>query len=306
MKPAFLVVGDVITDIAVQLREPVAWGADTWSTVQPRAGGSAANAAAWLAVAGADVVFVGRVGSDVFADFHRQELGRLGVEARLAVDLLLPTGSIVVLINADGERTMLTDRGANLDLRPADLPGRLFRKDRALYITGYSLFETGVREAGLHALDLARRTGMTIAIDPSNHVQLADVGPDRFFAWTQGTKFLFPNLAEGRALTGLTDPGAMARALAVRYEEVVLTMGAEGGLWCRRNEETTRVPAMTGPVVDTTGAGDAFAAGFLTSRLTGGSPREALAAGAGLAGQVVSQIGARPDLATGSLRPRAH
>jgi sugar/nucleoside kinase (ribokinase family) len=305
VKPAVLVVGDVITDISVQLREPVAWGTDTRSTVQPRAGGSAANAAAWMAVAEAEVVFVGRVGNDVFADFHRQELGRLGVETRLAVDLLLPTGSIVVLVNAEGERTMLTDRGANLDLRPDDLPARLFRKGDTLYITGYSLFEPGVREAGLHALDLARRSGMTVAIDPSNHLQLQGVGPDRFFAWTKGADYLFPNLTEGKALTGHGDPETMARSLADRYGEVVLTMGAEGALWCRREEAIVRVAAESVPVVDTTGAGDAFAAGFLASRLSGGSPGEALAAGSSLAGRVVSQIGARPGDITGTPRPRA-
>ncbi len=305
MKPAILAVGDVITDIAVQLREPVVWGTDTRSSVQPRAGGSAANAAAWMAVAGAEVVFAGRVGNDVFADFHRQELGRLGVDARLSVDLLLPTGSIVVLVNTDGERTMLTDRGANLDLRSDDLPGRLFRKDRCLYITGYSFFEPGVREAGLYAIDQARHHRMNIAVDPSNHPQLLEIGPDRFFEWTEGADYLFPNLAEGNSLTGHADPEAMARALAQRYGEVALTLGPAGALWCRGEEEIVRVPAETVRVVDTTGAGDAFAAGFLTARLAGGSPREALTAGSVLAGRVVSQIGARPDSITGIPRPRA-
>jgi sugar/nucleoside kinase (ribokinase family) len=248
-----------------------------------------------MAAAGAEVTFVGKVGNDVFADFHRQELGRRGVETRLAVDRLLPTGSIVVLVNADGERTMLTDRGANLTLRPDDLPDRTFKRGGTLYITGYSLFEPGIREAGLRAIRLARNNGMTLAVDPSNHRQIAEIRPDQFIEWTKGADFLFPNLMEGSALTGERDPEAIVRSLARRYHEVALTMGADGALWCGGEEEIIPMPAVPVPVVDTTGAGDAFAAGFLTSRLAGSSPGEALAAGTSLAGRVVAQTGARPD-----------
>jgi sugar/nucleoside kinase (ribokinase family) len=100
---------------------------------------------------------------------------------------------------------------------------------------------------------------------------------------------------EGSALTGERDPEAIVRSLARRYHEVALTMGADGALWCGGEEEIIPMPAVPVPVVDTTGAGDAFAAGFLTSRLAGSSPGEALAAGTSLAGRVVAQTGARPD-----------
>ena len=131
----------------------------------------------------------------MFAAFHRQELKRVGVEPHLLVDAVLPTGSIVVLVNTDGERTMLTDRGANLNLQPVDLPAALFSAKGSLYITGYSFFETAVREAGLHALDLARKAGLVVAVDPSSDPQLAEVGPQTFLQWTEGADFLFPNLA---------------------------------------------------------------------------------------------------------------
>lgn len=291
--PSVLVVGDVITDIAVRLGEEVVWGSDTRSAIQTRSGGSAANAAAWLATAGARVRFVGKVGDDVFAAFHRSELERVGVEALLRVDPDHPTGSIVVLIDLDGERTMLTDRGANLHLSPDDLTPDLFVGRDALYITGYSFFEPGVREAGLRAVKAAREAGMAVAVDPSSHPFLSEVGSDAFFRWTGGADFLFPNRDEARALAGEGEPEDMARRLARHYGQVVMTLGDRGALW----SSTGELVALQGEsvaVVDTTGAGDAFAAGFLASRLAGSSPRDALTVGAALAARVIAGVGARP------------
>jgi sugar/nucleoside kinase (ribokinase family) len=303
--PSVLVVGDVITDVAVRLAEPIAWGTDTRSTIQVAAGGSAANVAAWLAVAGATVIFVGRVGNDVFAEYHRRELSRWGVETRFSVDPALPTGSIVVLVGAEGERTMLTDRGANLRLAPSDLPTQLFQRQDALYVTGYSLFEPAVRETALHALTEARRAHLRVALDPSAHPLLAEVGPEQFMAWTAGADYLFPNRAEAAALTGLGEPGEMGQALARRYGEVALTLGPAGAGWFRKGEEPVAVPARPARVVDTTGAGDAFAAGFLAARLSGNTPAESLSAGISLATRVVEQVGARPSASTDTLRRHA-
>src|SRR5579884_943416 len=108
-----IVVGDVMTDLIVRLREPIAAASDTRSSIETRAGGSGANVAAWLATAGVAVHFVGRVGADVFGAYHLEELRRCGVIPHLAVDQQRPTGSIVVLVDPAGERSMLTDRGAN-------------------------------------------------------------------------------------------------------------------------------------------------------------------------------------------------
>jgi sugar/nucleoside kinase (ribokinase family) len=146
---------------------------------------------------------------------------------------------------------------------------------------------------------------MRVALDPSSHPLLDEVGAETFFAWTEGVDYVFPNLAEGRALTGRDTPEEMARDLAGRYGEVILTCGAEGALWCSRGAEIVAVPAMPGPVVDTTGAGDAFAAGFLAARLEDSNAAEALAAGARLARRVVSQVGARPAHPTRDGRARS-
>src|SRR6201995_3270214 len=117
-----LVCGDVINDLLVKPFDGLeSWpGSDILSTISARPGGAAANQAAWMAHLGADVTFVGRAGArDV--TYHRRELARAGVRARLAADQEAETGSIVIMVAPDGERTMFTDRGANLRLRRADV-----------------------------------------------------------------------------------------------------------------------------------------------------------------------------------------
>src|SRR4051812_23454411 len=113
-----------MTDIVVRPEGPVALGSDRRATIRTLPGGAGANQAAWLATEGISVVFAGRVGSP---DHERQAqlLADCGVDARLAVDDELPTGALVTLLSPDGERSFLTDRGANLRLCRADLPGAL-------------------------------------------------------------------------------------------------------------------------------------------------------------------------------------
>ena len=118
-----MVCGDVINDVLVKPHDGTAAGSDTRAEIRACPGGSAANQAAWMAHLGAEVTFAGRVGARD-AEYHRQELARAGVRAHLAADAAAGTGSIVIMVARDGERTMFTDRGANLRLRRPDVPGR--------------------------------------------------------------------------------------------------------------------------------------------------------------------------------------
>lgn len=230
-----LVCGDVINDIVVQARGPLAHGEDNPATIRRRPGGSAANQAVWMATLGLDVVFAGRVGAQD-AEFHRRELARSGVEPHLAVDESAATGSIVVLVGPDGERTMITDRGANLGLRPADVPAALFDDVALLHLTGYSFFAAGPRAA---------------------------------------------------------DPAQMAASLARHYGVVVVKLGAAGAMVATGQLPPARISPRPGTVRDTTGAGDAFCAGFLARWLTGGGVSAAAKAGAAAA-LAVSGLGGRP------------
>src|SRR5690349_16861503 len=119
--PRIIVLGDVVTDIIVQQAEKLVKASDTPSTIAIRPGGSAANLASWLATTGLEVHFIGRVGYDPFGVFHQAELEKFGVTPHLAFDSLRPTGTIVVLVEPEnGERHMLSDRGANRQLSRND------------------------------------------------------------------------------------------------------------------------------------------------------------------------------------------
>jgi sugar/nucleoside kinase (ribokinase family) len=287
-----VVLGDVMVDVVARLAGPVAVGSDSEASVSFGGGGSAANVAAWLAFAGVKrPALVGRIGDDARGAAAAEELRAGGVDARLTLDDGHPTGTCVVLVAPGGERSMLPDPGANLALTPADLPDSLLERGGHLHVSGYSLVRSGPRPAARAAIERARAAGMTVSVDPSSAALL---NPD-FLSHAAGATLLLPNVDEAAALTGLSDLGAAARSLASRFPEVVVKLGAEGALWANgSDEERVPVAAPAGPVVDTTGAGDAFAAGLLAARAGGASPAEALTAACTLAAQAVVTPGARP------------
>ncbi len=199
--PRVLVVGDVINDILAVVRGPLRHGQDNTATIRTRAGGSAANQAAWLASLGVDVAFAGRAGA-ADAAFHRQELARFGVEPHLAADESAPTGSIVVLTGPDGERTMITSRGANLNLCQADVPAALLDGADLLHLTGYTLFEPGTRAVARGLIAEAGRRGIPFTVDPGSAAFLGALGPGEFLGWTSTAAVCFPNHDEAVVLAG--------------------------------------------------------------------------------------------------------
>jgi sugar/nucleoside kinase (ribokinase family) len=279
-----VVVGDLMVDVVAALPGPLSHGSDTPATITQSHGGSGANVAAWLAAAGADAAFAGRVGEDPFGDAAVAALA--GVERAVERDPARPTGTCIVLVHPGGERTMIPDAGANEALELRDLPA-----GRHLHLTGYTLLRDGSRPAALRALALARERGMTVSVDPSSAAPLA--AAPAFLEWVAGASLLVPNADEARVLTGEADPERAARALAGGRREVVVTLGPQGALWTD-GERVERAPALAAEAVDTTGAGDAFAAGLLAARAAGAEPAEQLARGCALAAAAVAVPGARP------------
>jgi ribokinase len=286
-----VVLGDVMVDVVARLSGPLAAASDAPAEIRFHGGGSAANAAAWLAAAGSEPVLVGSVGDDERGRHAREELRLAGVDTRLAVDPELPTGTCVVLVGADGERTMVPDAGANDALMDADLADELLGAGGHLHVAGYALLRVGSRPAARGGIRRALKAGMSVSVDPSSSALLSA----EFLDWADGAGLLLPNAPEAEALTGLADPEQAARVLAERFPEVVVTLGPEGALWTD-GAEVLRVPApRVERVTDSTGAGDAFAAGLLSARMAGAPIAEALAAGCGLAARAVTQVGARPN-----------
>lgn len=293
--------GDVMTDVVAMLRRPLAHGSDSPAPIRTAPGGAAANTAAWLGVThGAPVRLVARVGQDPAGTAAVAVLDALGVRCHVAVDPARPTGTCIVLVEPGGERTMVPDAGANAGLAPEDVPVDLLGPHAHLHLSGYALLDPGSRDAARHALTVARERGASCSVDPASAGPLAAIGPRTFLEWVDGVDGVLANQDEARVLTGEVDPEAAARALTATAREVVVKLGAEGALWCGGSSpEVVRVSAEPVEAVDTTGAGDAFAAGWLAARLSGAEPADALTAGCRLAAQVVAQIGTRP------LPPRA-
>ncbi len=282
-----------MTDVIVRPEGPVARGSDRRASITVQPGGSAANQAAWLASCGAGVDFVARVGA---ADFEREtaRFKAMGVTPHLVGDPVHETGRLIALIDPDGERSFLTDRGANEALEAYDISDALIANACHISLSGYSFFTPSTRAA---VLDVMRRAGgKPISVDAASAEFLREVGADNFLAWTQGATILFPNEEEAAVLAGSTDPETQGERLAKHYPIVVIKRGAAGAealdggrRWC--------VNAPKIEAVDTTGAGDAFVAGFLAARLSGADIPIALERAAA-AGAIASTIvGGRPQTA---------
>lgn len=280
-------VGDVMVDVVAKLPGPLAFGSDTPAQIGIYGGGAAANVAAWLVEAGSSATFIGRIGDDAFGLRVVEELTAAGVEPLVTIDPVLPTGTCIVLVNEQGERTMVPCAGANDASSDADL---LPASADWFYLSGYGLLNAGSRPFARAALDVARARGWSIAIDAASSAPLAAVGPTAFLEWIGTDVLLFANTDEAFVLTGLTDPAAAAVALAQRCGVAVVKRGVAGAVWSD-GTDVRSVPAVTTSVIDSTGAGDAFAAGFLAAD---GDADAALDLAVRLAARAVSRVGARP------------
>lgn len=287
-----LVVGDVMTDIVVRPTGPLVRGSDRRATIWSVPGGSGANQAVWLASLGVETTFVGRVGA---VDVARTaaHLRSFGVEPVLAADPTRASGTLVSLVDPDGERSFLTDRGANDGLQRADLPDSLLDDLGLLHVSGYALVAPGPRAAVLDLLGRARARDVAVTIDPSSTAFLEEVGPQCFLAWTEGAALCFPNHAEAATLTGSDDPVRQRAMLGRHYEACVIKRGASGAEFSN-GDRLFLSPATAADCVDATGAGDAFLAGFLAALLKG-EPLETCLEQANIAGaQATTHFGGQP------------
>ncbi|MCB0995836.1 MAG: hypothetical protein KDB21_12135 [Acidimicrobiales bacterium] len=291
--PRVLVVGDVIADVIVRPDGPLVRGTDRQAEIELRPGGSGANTAAWLGYLGAHVRFAGRVGA-ADADAIAAELAVHAVDARLGADPDHQTGRIVAIVDTDGERSFFTDRGANTHLAALDLAPELLDGTTHLHVSGYSLFEPGPRAAVLELAERATERGISVSVDPSSAAFLREVGPAAFLEWTSEWSLCVANADEAAVLTSRSEPDEALGALVERYESVVMKLGADGALAQTRSGERSRHPSEATDVVDTTGAGDAAAAGFLRARLGSAPLDEALRAAMSAAAVAVATLGGRP------------
>ena len=292
MRPQRLVIiGDVMLDVVVRPLGPVAPTSDTASEVQLSRGGSGANIAVAAAELGGDVFYVGAAGDDAGAHSFIDDLARAGVSAQIEVTPS-STGVVVALVAADGQRAMLTDRGANRRLSLDHVMSCLADPFDHLHVSGYTLLDDATRGAGVAALRTAKSRGMSTSVDVCSVAPLRAMSTATFLAATAGATWLFANEEEALALSATHDVELALDRLSSSFDEVVVTRGPLGAL-VRVGTARFIAPSVSRGIVDTTGAGDAATGAYLTSRLNGSSIEQSLDVAMQSAANVVRGLGAR-------------
>jgi ribokinase len=292
----FFCLGDLMVDVVARLFGPLAEGSDSPGVISYVGGGSAANTAAWLTRVGETTTFIGAIGDDPAGQSQVESLHRLGVDVRFRVDLTRPTGTCLVLVAPTGERTMVPDPGANLSLLEHDVPIDEFRAGDHLHVSGYALLRDS-RDAALHALSAARATGVTVSVGAASAAPLELLGAEGFLGMVPDDALLFANEREAGVLVGRSGgAGDLAQRLATGGRAAVVTAGSGEAAWAADGHVATMAAEpLSRPELDTTGAGDAFAAGFLAARARQATPEVCLRDGHALAAAACRTTGGRPE-----------
>jgi sugar/nucleoside kinase (ribokinase family) len=289
--PLLVCVGDLMVDVAVEAPALVR-GGDVAGVVRVGPGGSAANVAAWARVAGARARLVAGRGDDLGGRMLAAALAERGIELVPEGPGPTSSGAMLVVMEA-GERSFVADPGANLHLAEADVAAALEGAD-AVFLSGYPLLRPATAPAAMAAAAAAGRAGVPAVVDAASWPLLEGGAGEPVLAAAELAGTLVANRDEAATLAGRPEPGVAGARLAARVGTVVVKCGPEGVLVCAADRPPVPVPAPAVAAVDVTGAGDAFAAGFLAARAGGADPVEAARAGTHLAATAVTTRGAWP------------
>ncbi len=266
-------------------------------SAQQISGGSAGNTAAGVAALGGKAGFIGQVSTDQLGEFYRHDLTATGVEFTTAAnDFGVPTARSMVLVTPDGHRTMNTFLGAAQYLPASALDEQQIADSAVLYLEGYLWDPETPRYAMVRAIEVARQAGRKVAFTLSDTFCI-DRHRDGFNELIDGGRIdiLFANEAEIQALAGVPHLETAVAAVKDKVEVLAVTRSEKGAL-ATRGSERADVPAEpVGQVVDTTGAGDLFAAGFLVGYTRGKNLEDSLRLGTIAAAEVIQHYGARPE-----------
>lgn len=288
-----LCIGDLALDVIAQLKESINYGNDTASRISTHPGGQAANVSTWITRTNTKAQLVARVGNDPVGFALISDLDKYGVEHLNLMRSGRPTGVVVILVDANGERTMFPDNGANADLEVSDLPP-LGDVD-GVYLSGYALLDFRSRDAVLAMIKKVKAAGIPIFFDPTTTGAMKIVPLEEVLSWVSLVDGILLNSEEALYLGDAENIEEAEENLKKVTPLVVIKLGSRGAM-AVYNDRSARVAAVTTNVVDTTGAGDSFAAGFIPMWLERGDLETALSAGTALAAKCVATVGARPPL----------
>ena len=294
-----LCIGDVMLDVIARIDvspQKINFGSDTASRISTNGGGAAGNVAAWLTRTTSNSTIVSHVGDDPAGAALIAEFDSLGVAHENLVIKVEPSGVVVVLVDSSGERTMFPDKGANSNLKLSDLPP--LDNFQAAYISGYALLNPLSRPGVLAMIERIRADSIPIYFDPASVGAMKDVSDTEIHQWFSLMNVLFLNEEESIFLTGLVDIERALDYLLEYSEVVVIKRGSLGAIAKARGYDSISIPAVSATVVDTTGAGDSFAAGFISTFASKRDLTAAMTAGTELAAKCVAIVGGRPRVGT--------
>ena len=260
-------------------------------------GGSAGNTAAGVAALGGRAGFIGQVAPDQLGEFYRHDLTSTGVEfVTPAAEVGQPTARSMILVTPDGHRTMNTFLGAAQHLPKSALDEAQIRGAAILYLEGYLWDPETPRYAMVRAIEIARDAGRKVAFTLSDTF-CVDRHRDSFNDLIDSGRIdiLFANQAEIEALAGVPHLETAVAAVAGKVDTLVVTRSEDGALATRAGERADVPAEPIRALVDTTGAGDLFAAGFLLGTARGKTLEQSLRLGAIAAAEVIQHYGARPE-----------
>ena len=271
----------VDADRSRQIYETVVTGLSEITT-----GGSVANTMRAMANLGCRGGYMGRIGRDELGGLFKNDFEKRGLTTHLSYSETSDTGRVMGLISQDSERTMATYLGAAAEMQAADFSPEMLKGYEIMYVEGYLVFNHELIQA---AVETAKKAGLKIAFDLSSY-NVVEANLD-FLKETliNYVDIVFANEEEARALTGL-GPEAALHAIAAYCEIAVVKIGREGSL-IKKGEEVTRVGVIPAKAVDTTGAGDAYAAGFFYGLTNGYNMETCGRIAALISGKVVEVMG---------------
>ncbi len=307
-------IGNALVDIEVQVdddfikKASVTKGGMTLSSIEDQnkildsleskakklsSGGSAANTVHGASVLGAKSYYLGRVANDANGKHYTEDMKNCGVGFSGPGADEHGTGTCVILITPDTERTMLTNLGVSSSLHPDNVDETIVKNSRGVYVEGYLWTGDETREAGLHMAKLAKKEGIPVSFTLSDAFVVNSFKESLvdFIQWN--VDILFCNEVEAQAMTGESDSLAAFKKLQAMVDTVFLTLGSKGSLVGKSGQEPVQVKTFPVKAVDTTGAGDLFAAGSLFGVLQNHTLEESAIIGSYCAAQVVSHMGGR-------------
>ena len=283
-------------DVITVLSGEINFGGDTPSRISTHGGGAAANVASWAAYSKVASHLVARVGNDAAGQTLLAELKSLKVNSLISINPGEQTGVVVILVDQIGERTMFPDTAANAGLTLEDLP--TLEDFNAVYISGYALLNEKSRPGVLAMIEQIGSKGLPIFFDPTTVGGMSQAPFVEIRSWLPLMTTLIMNEEEARFVSGEIEIERALAELLNLAPNVVIKRGALGAVGQSRGQELIYVPAFATIVKDTTGAGDAFAGGFIAAWMQKAEMKSALEAGAQSAAQCVAIVGARPQVTT--------